>query len=353
MIARQLGLDLYASISSRVVSKWLGETEKNLGEVFDAAEPGHVVLLFNEADSLFGKRTEVKSRNDRYANMETNYLLQRLEQFGGLAILTTNLGGAIDPAFRRRFAYDVQFTFPDPEMRAELWRRDPADRAGRGRSTSTSSASASSCRAASSRSPPSARRSRPRRRARRCRPRAGRDHPPDVSRARQAHPSAGWSDMQAHEQHARPNHDDPRRLPRPRSPSPRSRRQPAAQNGPAGGQLRRAHRPARGRGRPAAQDQVQDQPLANTDAVIEQLAHGMVAKELDDKDEHFLAVNGYEALPIIRGVHEFVMRTFLPTQAGKAADRRVPRHRPRRSRPSSPISIRPASACTSSTPTAR
>jgi SpoVK/Ycf46/Vps4 family AAA+-type ATPase len=124
VIARQLGLAIYEIDLSRVVSKWLGETEKNLGEVFDAAEPGHAVLLFNEADSLFGKRTtEVKSSNDRYANMETNYLLQRLEQFGGLAILTTNLGGAVDPAFRRRFAYDVQFTFPDREMRAELWRR--------------------------------------------------------------------------------------------------------------------------------------------------------------------------------------------------------------------------------------
>ncbi|TMQ04530.1 MAG: ATP-binding protein [Deltaproteobacteria bacterium] len=124
VIARQLGLAIYEIDLSRVVSKWLGETEKNLGEVFDAAEPGHVVLLFNEADSLFGKRTtEVKSSNDRYANMETNYLLQRLERFGGLAILTTNLGGAVDPAFRRRFAYDVQFTFPDPEMRTELWRR--------------------------------------------------------------------------------------------------------------------------------------------------------------------------------------------------------------------------------------
>ncbi len=124
VIARQLGLAIYEIDLSRVVSKWLGETEKNLGEVFDAAEPGHVVLLFNEADSLFGKRTtEVKSSNDRYANMETNYLLQRLERFGGLAILTTNLGGAVDPAFRRRFAYDVQFTFPDPDMRAELWRR--------------------------------------------------------------------------------------------------------------------------------------------------------------------------------------------------------------------------------------
>jgi ATPase family associated with various cellular activities (AAA) len=124
VIARQLGLAIYEIDLSRVVSKWLGETEKNLGEVFDAAEPGHVVLLFNEADSLFGKRTtDVKSSNDRYANMETNYLLQRLERFGGLAILTTNLSGAVDPAFRRRFAYDVQFTFPAPELRAELWRR--------------------------------------------------------------------------------------------------------------------------------------------------------------------------------------------------------------------------------------
>jgi hypothetical protein len=124
VIARQLDLAIYEIDLSRVVSKWLGETEKNLGEVFDAAEPGHVVLLFNEADSLFGKRTtDVKSSNDRYANMETNYLLQRLERFGGLAILTTNLSGAVDPAFRRRFAYDVQFTFPDPDMRAELWRR--------------------------------------------------------------------------------------------------------------------------------------------------------------------------------------------------------------------------------------
>jgi AAA+ superfamily predicted ATPase len=124
VLARALGLAIYEIDLSRVVSKWLGETEKNLGEVFDAAEPGHVVLLFNEADSLFGKRTsEVKSSNDRYANMETNYLLQRLERFGGLAVLTTNLSGAVDPAFRRRFAYDVQFTFPAPEMRAELWRR--------------------------------------------------------------------------------------------------------------------------------------------------------------------------------------------------------------------------------------
>jgi SpoVK/Ycf46/Vps4 family AAA+-type ATPase len=82
------------------------------------------VLLFNEADSLFGKRTsDVKSSNDRYANLETNYLLQRLERFNGLAILTTNLTSAIDQAFKRRFTYDVFFSFPSPDMRAELWRR--------------------------------------------------------------------------------------------------------------------------------------------------------------------------------------------------------------------------------------
>jgi ATPase family protein associated with various cellular activities (AAA)/winged helix domain-containing protein len=124
VLARRLGLDIYEIDLSQVVSKWLGETEKNLSDVFDAAEPGHVVLLFNEADSLFGKRTaDVKSSNDRYANLETNYLLQRLERFNGLAILTTNLTSAIDQAFKRRFTYDVFFSFPSIDMRAELWRR--------------------------------------------------------------------------------------------------------------------------------------------------------------------------------------------------------------------------------------
>jgi hypothetical protein len=130
VLARRLGLDIYEVDLSQVVSKWLGETEKNLSDVFDAAEPGHVVLLFNEADSLFGKRTsDVKSSNDRYANLETNYLLQRLERFGGLAILTTNLTSAIDNAFKRRFTYDVFFSFPSPDMRAELWRRTLPERA--------------------------------------------------------------------------------------------------------------------------------------------------------------------------------------------------------------------------------
>jgi hypothetical protein len=130
VLARRLGLDIYEVDLSQVVSKWLGETEKNLSDVFDAAEPGHVVLLFNEADSLFGKRTtDVKSSNDRYANLETNYLLARLERFGGLAILTTNLTSSIDQAFKRRFSYDVFFSFPSPDMRAELWRRTLPERA--------------------------------------------------------------------------------------------------------------------------------------------------------------------------------------------------------------------------------
>jgi hypothetical protein len=124
VIANALSLSIYEIDLSQVMSKWVGETEKNLAEVFDAAEPGHVVLLFNEADSLFGKRTtDASSANDRYANLEVNYLLQRLERFGGLSILTTNLTKSIDLAFRRRFAYDVQFTFPSVDIRERLWRR--------------------------------------------------------------------------------------------------------------------------------------------------------------------------------------------------------------------------------------
>ena len=130
VLARELGLAVYEIDLSSVVSKWIGETEKNLEEIFTAGEPGHAILLFNEADSLFGKRTtDVRNSTDRYANLETNYLLQRLEKFSGLAILTTNLVNAIDAAFRRRFAYDVQFSFPTVEMREELWRRAVPERA--------------------------------------------------------------------------------------------------------------------------------------------------------------------------------------------------------------------------------
>jgi AAA+ superfamily predicted ATPase len=123
LIARELGLDLYRIDLSQVISKWIGETEKQLGRVFDAAETGHALLLFDEADSLFSKRTAVTGSNDRYANLEVNFLLQRIEVFGGIAILTTNLEQGIDDAFRRRLASHIQFPAPDDEERTALWRQ--------------------------------------------------------------------------------------------------------------------------------------------------------------------------------------------------------------------------------------
>jgi SpoVK/Ycf46/Vps4 family AAA+-type ATPase len=124
LIARELGLDLYVIDLSRIMSKWLGETEKNLARAFDAAEAGHVLLLFDEADTLLGRRTsEIRSSNDRHANLETNFILARLEQFHGIAVFTTNIASAIDPAVMRRMSANIQFPFPDVEARAELWRR--------------------------------------------------------------------------------------------------------------------------------------------------------------------------------------------------------------------------------------
>ncbi len=123
VLARELGLDLYRIDLSSVVSKYIGETEKNLRRVFDAAEDGGAVLLFDEADALFGKRSEVKDSHDRYANIEVSYLLQRMETYQGLAILTTNLKSALDTAFLRRLRFVVQFPFPDSPQRAEIWRR--------------------------------------------------------------------------------------------------------------------------------------------------------------------------------------------------------------------------------------
>jgi ATPase family protein associated with various cellular activities (AAA) len=120
-IASELGLDLYRVDLSRVTSKWIGETEQNLAKVFDAAEEGQILVLFDEADSLFTKRTEVRTSVDRYANLEVNYLLQRLDTFEGVAILTTNFGSAIDPAFKRRLAVRLTFPFPDEEARERLW----------------------------------------------------------------------------------------------------------------------------------------------------------------------------------------------------------------------------------------
>ncbi len=124
LIAAELGLDLYVIDLSRIMSKWLGETEKNLARAFDAAEAGHVLLLFDEADTLLGRRTsEIRSANDRHANLETNFILARLEQFQGIAVFTTNLASAIDPAIMRRMSANIAFPFPDVEARTELWRR--------------------------------------------------------------------------------------------------------------------------------------------------------------------------------------------------------------------------------------
>jgi ATPase family associated with various cellular activities (AAA) len=123
VLAQELRLDLYRIDLSSVVSKYIGETEKNLRRVFDAAEYGGAILLFDEADALFGKRSEVKDARDRYANIEVSYLLQRMESYPGLAILTTNIKSAIDPAFLRRIRFVTQFPFPDATQRTEIWRR--------------------------------------------------------------------------------------------------------------------------------------------------------------------------------------------------------------------------------------
>jgi ATPase family associated with various cellular activities (AAA)/Winged helix domain, variant len=128
VLAGELRLDLYRIDLSQVVSKYIGETEKNLRRVFDAAEEGGAVLLFDEADALFGKRSEVKDSHDRYANIEVSYLLQRMESYRGLAILTTNMKGELDPAFLRRLRFVVRFPFPDASQRARIWERIfPAD----------------------------------------------------------------------------------------------------------------------------------------------------------------------------------------------------------------------------------
>lgn len=122
VLAGELGVDLMLVDIARVVSKWIGETEKNLAAVFDCAEQGQAVLLFDEADALFGKRTEVSDAHDRYANLETAYLLSRLERFDGLAILSTNLRQNIDPAFVRRLEFVVEFNEPNLAERLQLWR---------------------------------------------------------------------------------------------------------------------------------------------------------------------------------------------------------------------------------------
>ena len=123
VLGQQLQLDVYRIDLSAVVSKYIGETEKNLRRVFDAAEGGGAILLFDEADALFGKRSEVKDSHDRHANIEVSYLLQRMEAYRGLAILTTNLKTAIDRAFLRRIRFVIQFPFPDVNQREAIWLR--------------------------------------------------------------------------------------------------------------------------------------------------------------------------------------------------------------------------------------
>jgi hypothetical protein len=123
IIAGQLRLDLYRVDLAGVVSKYVGETEKNLRRVFDAAESSGAILLFDEADALFGTRTEVRDSHDRYANLEINYLLQAMEDYQGLAILATNRRSALDGAFVRRLRFIVEFPFPDGEARRQIWER--------------------------------------------------------------------------------------------------------------------------------------------------------------------------------------------------------------------------------------
>ena len=122
VIANDLGLDLYRIDLSAILSKWVGETEKALRRVFDAAEDGGAILFFDEADALFGKRSEVKDSHDRFANVQVNYLLQRMESYRGLAILATNHKQALDSAFTRRLRFIIDFRFPEVAQRKQIWK---------------------------------------------------------------------------------------------------------------------------------------------------------------------------------------------------------------------------------------
>jgi SpoVK/Ycf46/Vps4 family AAA+-type ATPase len=122
VIARELGLDLYRVDLSGVVSKYIGETEKNLSKIFKEAETSNAILFFDEADALFGKRTEVSDAHDRYANIETSYLLQKMEEYEGVVLLSTNLRENMDEAFTRRIRFIVEFPFPDAASRRRIWK---------------------------------------------------------------------------------------------------------------------------------------------------------------------------------------------------------------------------------------
>jgi hypothetical protein len=127
VLAHELDLDLYKADLSGIVSKYIGETEKNLRQLFDAAEAGGGVLFIDEADALLGKRSEVRDSHDRFANIQIDYLLQRMETYTGLAILATNMRSAIDAAFLRRMRFIVEFPFPEPEQRAAIWKANVPD----------------------------------------------------------------------------------------------------------------------------------------------------------------------------------------------------------------------------------
>jgi SpoVK/Ycf46/Vps4 family AAA+-type ATPase len=122
VLARDLGLDLFRIDLSGVVSKYIGETEKNLDQIFTAAQSSNAILFFDEADALFGKRSEVKDAHDRYANIEVSYLLQKMEEYDGVVILASNLSKNIDQAFARRMHYAIEFPRPGKEHRQQLWR---------------------------------------------------------------------------------------------------------------------------------------------------------------------------------------------------------------------------------------
>lgn len=123
IVAKELGMDIYRISLANVVSKYIGETEKNLNEIFDNAKQSHVILFFDEADALFSRRTEVKDSNDKYSNMEAAFLLQKIEEFSGVVILATNLVQNFDEAFKRRMRFIIDFPFPDADRRRALWKR--------------------------------------------------------------------------------------------------------------------------------------------------------------------------------------------------------------------------------------
>ena len=122
VVANELGLDIYKIYLSQIVSKYIGETEKNLNDLFNEAKKSNVILFFDETDALFGKRTEVKSSHDKNANIETSYLLQKMEEYDGITIMTTNYLENIDKAFFRRISYVIHFAFPNKDSRKKIWK---------------------------------------------------------------------------------------------------------------------------------------------------------------------------------------------------------------------------------------